>query len=444
MRAGALALICWFLPLVAAAPPAQAQGIIRDAEIEHGLRELARPLAAQAGVSAGNLRVMLINDRSLNAFVADNQTIFIHAGLVLRVKTAAELQSVIAHELAHIANGHITRRGTAMGNARSAAMLGLILAAAAGAAGGGEAAAGVALGVAGSAQRMFLAHTRAEEASADQSGLRYMAAAGIDPQAAADLLELFRGQEALSAHRQDAYVRTHPLTRDRLRAVQAFVAGWKGTPRDDPNADYWFARAQAKLDAFTRNPSDVLRRAPARDTSDAATIRRAVAWHRQGKTDQALAEIGRLVERRPRDGFAMETRAQILLESRRFDAAARDWGRAAALAPNEPLILGGHGRALLAAGQTRAALPALERAAARDGADPRILRDLATAYAKADQPGMAALVSAERYALVGRLPDAGPLARRAAGMLAQGSPGWRRAQDIIRAAETAAKRSRTP
>jgi predicted Zn-dependent protease len=298
------------------------------------------------------------------------------------------------------------------------------------------------MGVAGSAQRMFFAHTRAEEASADQSGLRYMAASGIDPRAAADVLHLFRGQEALSAGRQDPYVRTHPLTRDRLRAVEAFIAGWNGPVQDDPTTAYWFARAQAKLDAFTRNPGDVLRRAPKGDTSDAATIRRAVAWHRQGKTDQALEEIGRLLARRPQDGYAMETRAQILLEARRFDAAARDWGRAAALAPNEPLILGGHGRALLAAGQPRAALAALERAAARDGADPRILRDLATAYAKEGQTGMAALVSGERYALAGRLAEAEPLARRAVGALPEGSPGWRRAHDLLRAAETAAKRRR--
>lgn len=441
MRPGAaiIMLLC-LMPLLAA--PLRAQGIIRDAEIEHGLRELARPLASAAGLG-GNLRVILIDDRSLNAFVVDHQTVFIHSGLVLRLRTAAELQSVIAHEIAHIANGHITRRGTAAaGAARSAAGLGLALAAIAGAAGGGEAAAGVALGVAGSAQRMFFAHTRAEEASADQAGLRYMAAAGINPQAAVDVLDLFRGQEVLRETRQDPYVRTHPLTRDRLRAVQAFVTGWQGTVRDDPNAAYWFARLQAKLDAFTRNPNEVLRRAPAADTSDAATIRRAVAWHRQGKTDQALAEIDRLIARRPREAYAIETRAQILLESRRFEAAAREWGRAAALAPSEPLILGGHGRALLAAGRDREALSALERAAARDNADPGIMRDLATAYAKAGQNGMAALTSAERYALVGRLRDAGPLATRAAGLLPQGSPGWRRAQDLIRAAEAAAKRSR--
>lgn len=438
MRLRVIAMICCLLPLLAA--PLRAQGIIRDAEIEHGLRELAKPLAAAAGLGAGNLRLILINDRSLNAFVIDGQTVFIHSGLVLRLKTAAELQAVIAHEIAHIANGHITRRGTAMGTARSAAGLGLILAAVAGAAGGPEAAAGVAMGMAGSARGVFFAHTRAEESSADQAGLRYMASAGIDPQAAADVLALFRGQEALRPGRQDAYVRTHPLTRDRLRAVQAFVTGWKGTPRPDPNADYWFARLQAKLDAFSRNPGDVLRRAPARDTSDAATIRRAVAWHRQGKTDQALEEIGRLIARRPNDAFAMETRAQILLESRRFEAAARDWGRAAGMAPREPLILGGHGRALLAAGRNAEALAVLERAAARDTADPRILRDLATAYSQAGQTGMAALVSAERYAIVGRLKDAGPLAQRAAGLLPQGSPGWRRAQDLIRATEVAAKR----
>ncbi|MBC7156818.1 MAG: hypothetical protein H5U20_04805 [Rhodobacteraceae bacterium] len=117
--------------------------------------------------------------------------------------------------------------------------------------------------------------------------------------------------------------------------------------------------------------------------------------------------------------------------------------RAAALAPSEPLILAGLGRALVALdtpAANREALAVLERAQARDGADPRMLRDLAVAYARAGQGGMASVVTAERYALVGRLPDAAIHARRAEGLLPRGSPGWLRAQDVLGAAEAAANR----
>ena len=107
------------------------------------------------------------------------------------------------------------------------------------------------------------------------------------------------------------------------------------------------------------------------------------------------------------------------------------------MAPGDPLILGGQGRALLAAGDYRSALPVLEKAAARDMADPRLLRDLATAYAKSGNDGMAALSVAEARAILGQLADARTLAVRAAGLLPEGSPGWRRAQDVIRVADKA-------
>ena len=85
------------------------------------------------------------------------------------------------------------------------------------------------------------------------------------------------------------------------------------------------------------------------------------------------------------------------------------------------------------------ALRVLVDARARDGRDPRMMRDLAVAYARAGQNGMASLITAERYALVGNIKTAGTHAKRAAGLLPQGSPGWNRAQDVLRAAETAAR-----
>lgn len=423
---------------------AHAQGLIRDAEVEHALRQLAGPVLSAAGLPAGRIRILMIDDPSMNAFVADARHIFLHTGMLLRLDRAAEVQAVIAHEGAHIANGHIARRMANLQSAASGARLGLLLALAAGAAGaGGDAAAGIALGSASTAQRIFLSHTRAEEAAADQSGIRYMAQAGVDPQAMLDVLDNFRGQEVLAPGRQDPYVRSHPLSRDRMRGLRGFVAA---TPvrqsQGAAAADYWFARAQAKVAAFQQNPSVVLRQARG-DTSDAGLIRIAVAQHRQSRTREALAAIDTLIARRPGDAYAAELKGQILLESRQFGAAVNAYARAASLAPSEPLILAGHGRALLAldtpAGN-RQALSVLEAAHRRDASDPRMLRDLAVAYARAGNNGMASVVTAERFALLGRLQDAGVHATRASGLLPRGSPGWIRAQDVARAAEAAERR----
>ena len=67
----------------------------------------------------------------------------------------------------------------------------------------------------------------------------------------------------------------------------------------------------------------------------------------------------------------------------------------------------------------------------------RVLRDLGGAYAQLGNAGMASLLTAERYALLGRPKDATIHAKRAFDLLKRGSPGWQRAQDVLFASESA-------
>jgi predicted Zn-dependent protease len=438
-----MTLILALLISAALTLPAMARGLIRDADIEYALAELARPLIAAAGLNPSRIKILVIHDDRPNAFVVDDRHVFINSGMILRLGDAAELQSVMAHEIAHIANGHLTRR---MANRQSAGLVSAIAialgAAVAASTGDAKAGAGIAIGATNSANRQFLAHTRAEEAAADLSAIRYLQGNGIDAGGMVRVLDMFRGQEALSTSRQDPYVRAHPLTRDRLRNVKGHAAAQ--TRKTDPaTANYWFLRAQGKLGAWLRKSSWTLRRVKNSDTSDIAIMRRAVAYHRQPNAAKAIAEADRLVAKRPKDPFLHELRGQILLESRQFSAAANAYSRAVNLAPNNALILAGYGRALLAddtAAGNKRALGILEKARSRDPRDARMMRDLALAYARAGNNGMASLATAERYALQGRLEDAGIHAERASGLLARGSPGWRRAQDVLSASKAASKR----
>lgn len=430
------------LLFVAGLRPAMAASLLRDPDIEYALNELSAPILRAAGLSPSQVRVLIVDDRTLNAFVVDGQAIFIHSGLLLKLETAGQLQSVIAHEAAHIANGHIARRLTNLRASQTAMGLGIALAIAAAATGNGEAAGGIALGATGTAQRVFFSHTQAEESAADRSAVRFMLSAGADPAAMIDVLEIFRGQEALSTGRQDPYVQSHPLSRDRLRSVQGLIAANPARPGDDSAADYWFARAQGKLSAFTQNASWTLRRV-GDDRSLVGRMRAAIALHRKPDPAAAIAAISGLVEAYPNDAFLRELQGQILLENRQFSAAATAYARGVDLAPGNALILGGYGRALLTldtAQSDRQALAVLERARARDGEDTRILRDLGVAYAKAGQAGQAALATAERYALLGRIDDARLHAQRAADLLPRGSTPWQRAQDMLIAAEQMQRR----
>lgn len=441
-RASIPALALGALITLASALPSAALTLLRDADIEWGLTELAFPILRAAGLNPSRVRVMVVDDSAFNAFVVDYQTIYLHSGLIQKVNSARMLQAVIAHEAAHIANGHLARRIGNIQSARSAAGLGTILAMAAAAAGAGQAAAGLAAGTQSAAYRSFLSHTRAEEASADRSAANYLSLSGIDPQGLVDLHHAFAGQELLSLASQDPYMRSHPLTRDRIRAAQAYVAAHDAAAPPNPVAEYWFARLKGKLTAFTRSPKWTFERAAAEPNEDIRRMRRAVAFHRMNDLARARAEIDAAIALRPEDPYYYDLKGQILIENRHWTEALAAYQKAVDLAPRDALVLGGLGRAQLAAGQLKPGLASLEAARSRDFRDTRVLRELSIAYARDGQPGMAALVTAERYALAGRLDDAGIHARRAVMQLPRGAPAWQRAQDVLIASEKHQKRKR--
>lgn len=202
--------------------PALATSLLRDADIEHAFSELARPILQVAGLKPDQVKVMLVDDASFNAFVIDRHHIFLNTGLVLKTQSAEMLQSVIAHEVAHIANGHLSRRMQNMQATRNAARFGLALALATGQANDNpDLGAGMAIGLSSSAQRVFNSHTQSEEIAADQTALMYFSKLGIDPKGTLQVLDYLSGQEYLASNRQDPYARSHPLSRDRLRSAKA-------------------------------------------------------------------------------------------------------------------------------------------------------------------------------------------------------------------------------
>ena len=230
----------------------------------------------------------------------------------------------------------------------------------------------------------------------------------------------------------------HPMSRDRLRHVKALADSHGRVSGESDTARYWFARAKGKLTGFLRAPKWTRKRAQDSPSEDIRLMRVAISYHRDSNAKKAVSTMRTLLAKKPRDPFYHELYGQILLESRQNSAALTAYKNAVSLAPKNALILGSYGHALVVTGNAKAALPVLEKARARDGQDTRVLRDLAQAYAKLNNPGMASLVTAERYALQGRLKDAGIHAKRATGLLPRGSTGWQRAQDVLSAAEAIA------
>ncbi|MEM1161847.1 MAG: M48 family metalloprotease [Pseudomonadota bacterium] len=413
-----------------------ARTLIRDAEIERTLKRMSAPIFRAAGLAPETVNIYMVRDRTLNAFVAGGRNIFLHTGLMMDLETPEELLGVIAHETGHIAGGHIARRKINLRNAQGPAFIGALLGIAAGIAGGGEAGVAIAAGSQGAILRSLLRNSRAEEASADQAAVSYLERSGIDPAGLLMVVERFRGQEVLSIGSVDPYILTHPLGTQRMALLERRIQETSGrTYGISDDQRYWHSRMRAKLIGFLRDPGRVLDNLEGRSETEFTLYQKAVAYHRSPDPSAAISAVDRLITLRPNDPYYIELKGQILLESGRIADAIGPYRAASRLAPDEPLLLAGLGRALVHANRqdlNEEALRVLKRARAGDLADASALRDLALAYDRTGDRPMATLATAERYALIGNTQNAVRLARRASKLLKEGTPGWLRAQDILK------------
>src|SRR6478672_5377195 len=122
---------------------AAAQSILRDAETEALFRDMSAPLIKAAGLDPANVDIVLINDPSINAFVAGGQAVYVNSGLINAATSANQVQGVIAHELGHVTGGHAIAIGDGAKAATSISLLSMLLGVAAAVAGAGAAAMGV-------------------------------------------------------------------------------------------------------------------------------------------------------------------------------------------------------------------------------------------------------------------------------------------------------------
>jgi predicted Zn-dependent protease len=438
---GRLHLLAFCLAFLAslsfAAQPVAAQSILRDAETEELLRDMLAPLVEASELSPGNVEVVLINDGSINAFVAGGQAIYVHSGLLNEAQTANEVQGVLAHELGHITGGHAVRFEERTKVANGISILSLLLGVGAALAGAGDAAMGVIAAGQQAAMGSFLSFNRNQEASTDLAGARYLSGAGITGKGMITFFEKLRGNEIRAGYSQAdeaAYARTHPLSGDRIQTLRGLLAedpAWDAP--EDPALQERFRRAKAKLYGYLAEPKRTLAAFPPTDTSVPARYARAYAYHKDARIDMALAEADALLAQEPENPWFLELKGQVLLESGRPKDALMPLRRATELTRAHPLIAGLLGHALIATedkANFAEAEEVLRASVQKDRYNPFAWYQLGVVYeARGDIP-RARLASAEQQVMNRLYPQALANAQAAEAYLPYGSPDWIRAQDV--------------
>jgi predicted Zn-dependent protease len=430
---------------------ASAQSLIRDAEIEDTLRLYTEPLLRAAGLDPNDVTIYIVNDPSINAFVAGGQNIFVHTGLILAADNPNEIIGVLAHETGHIAGGHLARSREAMQQAMAPALLSIGLGVLAIAAGAPDAGAALISGSQAFAMGSFVRFTQVQESAADQAAIEYLRASGQSPQGLLDFFnENIRPYEFL-ARRAPPYMMTHPYSSDRVEALRERVAEspYVATPDSD---EYMrrFRFMQAKLIGFLRSEGQTLARYPTTDSSQPARYARAVAYYRVAELGNARRELESLIAEDAANPYYQELLGQILFENGRAAESIPYHERSLELRPNEPLFQVNLARALTAARGREGADRAVEllRQVVREEPDNGFAwREMAQARSAQGNEALAQLASAEQNFSIGNYPAALSFAERARRDLPRNTTDYQRAMDLVTFAGNEVRdlqRERTP
>lgn len=420
---------------------AASQGIIRDAEIEQILRDYTDPILEAAGLVPGDVKLFIINDQSLNAFVAGGQRIHLNTGLIIQAETPGQLKGVIAHETGHIAGGHGVQRIQDMRVASRPALVSIGLGILAMAAGAGEAGAALIASSQQFAALNFFTHTRVQEASADQMAVDFLTRSGQSSAGLIEFFENFRYQEVLSETRRYPYFRSHPLASDRIRSLRerAEETGLLDVPPTDEDVAK-LATMHAKLIGFLEPPARVFQRYPLTDTSEPARYARSISAMQSADITTALREIDALIEISPENPYYYELKGQILFESGRAAESVPPLENAIELLPDQPLLLIAYARSVIAReeeGDVVIGEEALRDALIVEPENAFAWAQLAIALEKQGLRAQAQLATAESAYYVGDFPRAYSFAMRAAQDLEPGSHDARRAGDVRNATDPA-------
>ena len=432
--------------LVGAGAPARAQKekgppVVRDAEIEQLLRDYTQPILRTAGLAQQNVQVVIINDRSFNAFVADGRRIFVNGGALMESETPNQIIGVLAHETGHIAGGHLARMREAMASATTQSIIAMLLGAgalvAAGRSGGadlGQAGAAAIAGPTIAIQNTMIGYMRAQEEQADRAGVKFLTATGQSAKGMYETFKRMADQVLYQIRYINPYLQTHPLPNERVAALEGLA---KASPywdhKDPPALQARHDLMRAKLYGFIERPDGVARRYPPSDTSLAARYARAISAYRFSNPRVALGQIEALIQAQPQNPYFYELKGQAFLEAGKPAEAIAPLRHAAQLAPNPALIQIMLGQALVAThdrAHVDEAIPMLQAAVLREPDTPDAYAQLAMAYGQKNDLARADLASAQAAFMRGDIKTAREIATRAKARFPVGSPGWVKADDL--------------
>lgn len=280
--------------------------VMSDPEIQEYIQNVGQRISANAQEMGFRFQFFAVDAPSINAFALPGGYIGIHSGLMLATKTESELAGVLAHEVSHVTQRHISR--AVFANQRTsiltmAAMLGAILVGAA--TGEGDVIAGGIVGAQSLAAQGQINFTRENEYEADRVGVGLLAASGFDPYGMPNFFATLARQTA-SEFQAPEFLRTHPVTVNRIAETRSRAANYAGIEAKD-SAGYSLTKARMRV-LRSNTPEKAL-------TYFSANLESANSGDRLGNEyglALALGEAGQWSEARDKFSALLNENAEII------------------------------------------------------------------------------------------------------------------------------------
>ena len=192
----------------------KAARIIDDPLISEYVNRLGQNIARNSDAKVP-FTIKAIDSNEVNAFSLPGGYLFVNTGLILQTQTEAELASVMAHEIAHVAARHGTRQAS-RGTLANLLTIPLIFI-------GGWTGYGIQQAAGLAIPMTFLRFSRGFEEEADLLGLQYLYKTGYDPLASIDFFERIESFEKKKPGTIAKVFSSHPMTEDRIKKAQKFI-----------------------------------------------------------------------------------------------------------------------------------------------------------------------------------------------------------------------------
>ncbi len=392
-----------------------------DPDSTEYLNNLGFKLVAASPARYTDFGFFLVRDPMMNAFALPGGFIGVHSGLVLTAQSESELAAVLAHEIGHVSQRHIARmiaKQRDSGLIAIGALLLAILASRSGSSSSGQMTeAAIAAGQAAAIQQQ-LNFSRENEREADRVGFQILNDAGFDVTAMASFFTRLQQGSRIYESAAPAYLRTHPLTVERIADIQTRVRELKPHPHPD-SLDFQLVRARLRVlqDDSVQGARDALDyfkgqlKNHSTPSEAAANYGAAVAALKLNQPAVAVeyAQTARKLARTPSamlDKIVADARyAAAQSDAERADAVrvARD---ATVRFPISRLTAINYADLLQKSGQHEAAVAYLREQLALPKSEPQYYELLARSYAALDRKALQHQATAEMYLLQGSLPGA--------------------------------------